>query len=109
MSPTLFRIGLLFAPLTALHTAEFPVLLDSPSRKPLTNTLPEPRKPAAFKGRIEGGPQSLLPGAITTLKLMRWERNSSEGELASEQFIILEYCVWWLTDPSKYLPTKYGP
>ena len=77
-------------------------LLDAPSWKPSTTAVPEARRPAAFEVRKEEGLRFSLSGEVAQSKLMRWERPWTEGELAPEQFIVLEYRAWWLAQQRPY-------
>lgn len=94
--------ALLLATLASLHAAELPALLDAPSWKALTTTVPEARKPAAFDARKEDGLRFSLSGGMAQSKLMRWERPWTEGELAAEQFVVLDYRAWWLAVQRPY-------
>ena len=94
--------AVLLTSLAALHAAELPALLDAPSWKPSTTAVPESRRPAAFEVRQEEGLRFSLSGEVVQSKLMRWERPWTEGELAPEQFIVLEYRAWWLAQQRPY-------
>jgi hypothetical protein len=94
--------ALLLAPLAALHAAPLSASLDAPSWKPLTTAVPEARRPGAFDAHEDEGLRFSLSGEVAQSKLMRWERAWTEGELAPEQFIVLEYRAWWLAVQRPY-------
>jgi len=99
---TLSLLALLLAPLGALHATELPVSLDAPSWKSYAASVPEARRPAAFEVRKEEGLRFSLSGELAQSKLMRWEQPWTEGELAPDQFIVLEYRAWWLAQQQPY-------
>ena len=93
---------LLVSPVASLQSAELNVPLDAPSWKSYSASVPEARRPAASEVRKEEGIRFSLTGEVSQSKLMRWERPWTEGELALEQFIVLEYRAWWLAQQRPY-------
>ena len=88
--------ALLLAPLAALHAANVPLTLDATSWKPSAASIPVERRPATFEVRANEGLQFSLAAELATTKQMRWERPWTAGELATNQFIVLEYRARWL-------------
>lgn len=86
----------LFAPLSTLHAAETQAPLDATSWKPSLAAVPEAMRPATFEVRGEEGLRFSLSGELATTKQMRWERPWTAGELATNQFIVIEYRARWL-------------
>ncbi|MEI6712129.1 MAG: DUF6259 domain-containing protein [Verrucomicrobiota bacterium] len=95
-------LALLVAPLATLHAAELSVPLDAPSWISYAASVPEARRPTASEVRKEEGIRFSLAGEVAQSKLMRWERPWTEGELGTEQFIVLEYRAWWLAQQRPY-------
>ena len=88
--------ALLLAPLAAPHAADAIAPLDPISWKPSAASIPAERRPATFEVRGEEGLRFSLAGELATTKQMRWERPWTAGELATNQFIVLEYRARWL-------------
>ena len=95
-STVLTLIALLLVPLASPHAANLPPTLDAASWMPSVASIPEGRRPARFEVRGEEGLRFSLAGELATTKQMRWERPWTLGELATNQFIVLEYRARWL-------------
>lgn len=91
-----FLTALLLVPFAALHAADLTPALDATSWKPSPASIPPERRPAAFEVIMGDGLRFSLAGELATTKQMRWERPWTAGDLATNQFVVLEYRARWL-------------